>query len=102
MTKRRNQGLILLALSVPIMWWGFNQFIYGSGHSALEAIAVSLSCTLGSLFAISGLVMLVTKNSLGIWKVTNPDDKKGKTFDELTSAEKDARIASIEKEKARI
>ena len=72
MTKRRKQGLVFLALSVPMMWWGFNQIIYESGHSTLESIAVSLSCTLGSLFAISGLVMLVTKNSLGIW---NPNDK---------------------------
>ena len=72
MTKRRKQAIILLALSVPMMWWGFNQFIDGSGHSTLEAILVSVSCTLGSLFGISGLVMLATKNSLGIG---NPDDK---------------------------
>ena len=72
MTKRRQQAIILLALSVPMMWWGFSSFMDGTTNSNIQAIAVSLSCTLGSLFGISGLVMLATKNSLGIW---NPDDK---------------------------
>jgi len=61
MTKRRKQGLVLLALSVPMMWWGFNQFIYGSGHSTLEAIAVSLSCTGGLSCLIGGIYMFFTK-----------------------------------------
>ena len=61
MNKRRKQGLVLLALSVPMMWWGFNQFIYGSGHSTLEAIAVSLSCTGGLTFFFGGLYLLFTK-----------------------------------------
>ena len=72
MTKRKKQAIILLALSVPMMWWGFSSFMDGTTNSNIQAIAVSLSCTLGSLFGISGLVMLATKNSLGIW---NPDDK---------------------------
>ena len=72
MTKRKKQGLILLALSVPMMWWGYSSFIEGPTNSTALAMGVALSCTLGSLFAISGLVMLATKNSLGIW---NPDDK---------------------------
>jgi len=61
MTKRRKQAIILLALSVPMMWWGFNQFIYGSGHSTLEAIAVSLSCTGGLTCFFGGLYLLFTK-----------------------------------------
>jgi hypothetical protein len=61
MNKRRKQGLVLLALSVPMMWWGFNQFIYGSGHSTLEAIAVSLSCTGGLTCFFGGLYLLFTK-----------------------------------------
>ena len=62
MNKRRKQGLVLLALSVPLMWWGFNQFIYGSGHSTLEAIAVSLSCTGGLTCFFGGLYLLFTKD----------------------------------------
>ncbi len=72
MTKRRKQAIILLALSVPMMWWGYSSFMDGTTNSNIQAMGIALSCTLGSLFAISGLVMLATKNSLGIW---NPDDK---------------------------
>ena len=101
MTKRRKQGLILLLVSVPMMWFGFSNFFADKAFGTALAFGIAVACTLGLTFALSGLVMLVTKNSMGIWKVTNPDDKKGKTFDELTGAEKDARIASIEKEKAK-
>ena len=72
MTKRRKQAIILLALSVPMMWWGFTNFMGSGTNSTALAMGIAISCTLGSLFAISGLVMLATKNSLGIW---NPDDK---------------------------
>ena len=95
MTKRRKQAIILLALSVPMMWWGFNQFIYGSGHSTLEAILVSVSCTLGSLFGISGLVMLATKNSLGIW---NPDDKGKKDRGVLLASQTTVGDSSVPKD----
>ena len=66
MNKRRKQGLVLLALSVPMMWWGFNQFIYGSGHSTLEALVVSLSFTGGLSFFFVGLYLLFTKGRGGI------------------------------------
>jgi len=72
MNKRRKQGLVLLALSVPMMWWGFSSFMASGTSSTALAMGIAISCTLGSLFGISGLVMLVTKNSLGI---LNPDDK---------------------------
>jgi len=62
MNKRRKQGLVLLALSVPMMWWGFNQFIYGSGHSTLQAIFVSFSCTGGVSCLFGGLYLLFTKD----------------------------------------
>ena len=99
MTKRRKQAIILLALSVPMMWWGFTNFMSGTTSNTALAIGTAIGCVFGAFSAISGLTMLITKNSLGI---LNPDDKgRGRTFDELTSAEKDARIASIEKEKAK-
>ena len=72
MTKRKKQAIILLALSVPMMWWGYSSFMASGTNSTALAMGIALSCTLGSLFAISGLVMLATKSSLGIW---NPDDK---------------------------
>jgi len=72
MTKRRKQAIILLTLSVPMMWWGLSNIISETPSSNILSIMISVSTTFGGLFAISGLVMLVTKNSLGIW---NPDDK---------------------------
>ena len=72
MTKRKKQGLILLALSVPMMWWGFTNFMSGTTNSTALAIGTAIGCVFGGFAAISGLVMLATKNSLGIW---NPDDK---------------------------
>ena len=72
MTKRKKQAIILLALSVPMMWWGFTNFMSGTTNSTALAIGTAIGCVFGGFAAISGLVMLATKNSLGIW---NPDDK---------------------------
>ena len=72
MTKRRKQAIILLALSGPMMWFGFTGFMASGTSSTALAMGVAISCTLGLAFALSGLVMLGTKNSLGI---LNPDDK---------------------------
>ena len=95
MNKRRKQGLVLLALSVPMMWWGYSSFMEGTTNSNFQAIAVSLSCTLGSLFCISGLVMLATKNSLGIW---NPDDKGKKDRGVVLASQANVGDSSVQKE----
>ena len=72
MTKRQQQGLILLALSVPMMWWGFTNFMSGTTSNTALAVGTAIGCVFGAFAARSGLVMLATKNSLGIW---HPDDK---------------------------
>ena len=72
MTKRKKQAIILLALSVPMMWFGFTSFIASGTSSTALAMGIAISCTLGLAFALSGLIMMATKNSLGI---LNPDDK---------------------------
>ena len=95
MTKRRKQAIILLALSVPMMWWGFTNFMSGTTNSNALAMGIALSCTLGSLFAISGLVMLATKNSLGIW---NPDDKGKKDRGVLLASQTTVGDSSVQKE----
>ena len=81
MTKRKKQGLVLLALSVPMMWFGFTSFITGGTNNTALSIGIAISAVFGMFFAISGLVMLITKNSLGI---LNPDDK-GRGEDLLAS-----------------
>jgi len=72
MTKRRKHSIILLALSGPMMWFGFSSFLASGTSSTALAMGIAISCTLGLAFALSGLIMMVTKNSLGI---LNPDDK---------------------------
>jgi len=84
MTKRRKQAIILLALSGPMMWFGFTGFMASGTSSTALAMGIAISCTLGLAFALSGLVMLGTKNSLGI---LNPDDK-GRGEDLLASQTK--------------
>ena len=75
MNKRRKQGFVLLALSAPMMWFGFTNLMSGTTSNTALSLGIALSCTLGMFSALSGLVMLVTKNSLGIW---SPDDKPKK------------------------
>jgi len=72
MNKRRKQGLVLLALSGPMMWFGFSNFIVGGSNSPALSIGIAISAVFGMFSALSGLTMLITKNSLGI---LNPDDK---------------------------
>jgi len=78
MTKRRQQGIILLALSVPMLWFGFTNFMASGTSSTIQAIGIAMACTFGMLSALSGLVMLVTKNSLGIWNPNDKPEKKGR------------------------
>ena len=84
MSKRRKQGLVLLALSVPKMWWGFTNLMSGTTSNTALSLGIAISSTLGIFFALSGLVMLVTKNSLGIW---NTDDKEKKGRGELLASQ---------------
>jgi len=72
MTKRKKQAIILLALSAPMLWFGVTNFMSGTTSNTALAVGTAIGCVFGAFFAISGLVMLVTKNSLGIW---DADDK---------------------------
>tara|TARA_R110000765_G_scaffold379938_1_gene470991 strand:+ start:108 stop:272 length:165 start_codon:yes stop_codon:yes gene_type:complete len=46
MTKRRKQAIILLAMSVPMMWWGFSSFMEGTTSNTALAIGISISAVL--------------------------------------------------------
>jgi len=93
MTKRRKQAIILLAMSVPMMWFGFSNFIVGGSNSPALSIGIAISAVFGGFAALSGLIMLITKNSLGI---LNPDDKgRGEILASQTS--KDSPILNKDK-----
>ena len=88
-----------------MMWWGFNQFIYGSGHSTLEAIAVSLSCTGGLTCFFGGLYLLFTKGRgedllASQTKVGDSPIQKtiNKKVNEMTKAETSVDLMKREKE----
>ena len=97
MNKRRKQGLVFLALSVPMMWFGFTNFMSGTTSNTALAVGTAIGCVFGAFFALSGLTMLITKNSLGIW---NPDDKgkKGRGEEILASQTKVGDSPILEKE----
>ena len=97
MNKRRKQGLVFLALSVPMMWFGFTNFMSGTTSNTALAVGTAIGCVFGAFFALSGLTMLITNNSLGIW---NPDDKgkKGRGEEILASQTKVGDSPILEKE----
>ena len=95
MTKRRKQAIILLALSVPMMWWGFTNFMSGTTSNTALAIGTAIGCVFGAFSAISGLTMLITKNSLGIW---NPDDKGKKDRGVLLASQTNVGDSSVPKD----
>jgi len=81
MTKRKKQAIILLTLSVPMLWFGLTNFMSDTTSSNALGMMIAISITFGGLFGISGLVMLATKNSLGIWDI---DDKEKESINQPT------------------
>ena len=95
MNKRKKQAIILLAMSVPMVWWGLSNFMSGTTSNTALAIGVAISSVFGGFAALSGLVMLVTKKSLGIW---NPDDKGKKDRGVVLASQANVGDSSVQKE----
>ena len=95
MTKRKKQAIILLTLSVPMLWFGFTNFMSDTTSSNALGMMIAISITFGGLFGISGLVMLATKNSLGIWDI---DDKEKDRGDSLLASQTKVEDPPIQKE----
>ena len=95
MNKRKKQAIILLTLSVPMMWFGFTNFMSDTPSSNALGMMIAISITFGGLFGISGLVVLVTKNSLGIWDI---DDKEKDRGDSLLASQTKVKDSLVEKE----
>ena len=95
MTKRKKQGLILLTISVPMLWFGVTNFMSDTPSSNALGMMIAISITFGGLFGISGLVMLVTKNSLGIWDI---DDKEKGRGENLLASQTKVEDPPIQKE----
>ena len=95
MTKRKKQAIILLALSAPMLWFGVTNFMSGTTSNTALAVGTAIGCVFGAFFAISGLIMLVTKNSLGIWDI---DDKEKDRGDGLLASQTKVKDSLVEKE----
>ncbi len=95
MTKRKKQGLILLTISVPMLWFGFTNFMSDTTSSNALGMMIAISITFGGLFGISSLIMLVTKNSLGIWDI---DDKEKGRGENLLASQTKVEDPPIQKE----
>jgi len=93
MTKRKKQAIILLALSAPMLWFGVTNFMSGTTSNTALAVGIAIGCVFGAFFAISGLIMLVTKNSLGIWDI---DDKEKDRGDSLLASQTKVKDSLVE------
>jgi hypothetical protein len=95
MNKRKKQAIILLTLSVPMMWFGLTNFMSDTTSSNALGMMIAISITFGGLFGISSLIMLATKNSLGIWDI---DDKEKGRGDGLLASQTKVEDPPIQKE----
>ena len=95
MTKRKKQAIILLTLSVPMLWFGLTNFMSDTTSSNALGMMIAISITFGGLAALSGLVMLATKNSLGIWDI---DDKEKGRGEGLLASQTKVKDSPIKKE----
>ena len=64
--KEKKEALIVLGISIPLLCYGSFAFELGGIGNTMKAISVAVSLTFGLLGVIGGLVLLFTKNSLGL------------------------------------
>ena len=95
MTKRKKQAIILLALSAPMLWFGVTNFMSGTTSNTALAVGTAIGCVFGAFFAISGLVMLATKNSLGIWDIDNKEKDRGDSLLASQTKVKDSLVEDL-------
>jgi len=107
--KEKKEALIVLGISIPVLCYGAFSFEIGGAGSTVEAISVAVSLTLGLCGVIGGLILLFTKNSLGLVESKEPkpiikEDKKkmSKIKDAITKekpVEKSSSVGLMQREK---
>jgi hypothetical protein len=58
---RKQWAVAFLILSIPLVWWGYVNFMYKGSNSAVMAMAISLCLTSGICCVVGGIYMLFTK-----------------------------------------
>ena len=73
MTERKK-ALIVLGIAIPIFSYGAFSFELGGANSSLMAASVAVSIAFGLFGIIGGLILLFTKNSLGLIETKTETD----------------------------
>ena len=86
--KEKKEALIVLAIAIPLLCYGAFSFEVGGASSSLMAATVAVSLTFGLLGVIGGLILLFTKNSLGLVESKEPKPiiKKEKEMSKIKDA----------------
>ena len=86
--KEKKEALIVLCVALPLLCYGAFSFEFGGAGSTVEAISVAVSLTFGLLGVIGGLILLFTKNSLGLVESKEPKPiiKKEKEMSKIKDA----------------
>ena len=70
--KEKKEALIVLGISIPLLCYGAFSFEIGGAGSTVEAVLVAVSLTVGLAGVTGGLILLFTKNSLGLLDSKEP------------------------------
>ena len=86
--KEKKEALIVLGISIPLLCYGAFSFEIGGAGSTVEAISVAVSAVFGLIGVAIGLIMLFTKNSLGLVESKEPKPiiKKEKEMSKIKDA----------------
>ena len=86
--KEKKEALIVLGISIPLLCYGAFSFEIGGAGSTVEAVLVAVSLTVGLAGVTGGLILLFTKNSLGLLdsKEPKPIIKKKKEMSKIKDA----------------
>jgi len=86
--KEKKEALIVLAIAIPLLSFAAIKFDLGGVSNTFLAIAISVSAVFGLIGVAIGLIMLFTKNSLGLIESKEPKPiiKKEKEMSKIKDA----------------
>ena len=86
--KEKKEALIILAIAIPLLSFAAIKFDLGGVSNTFLAIAISVSAVFGLIGVAIGLIMLFTKNSLGLVESKEPKPiiKKEKEMSKIKDA----------------
>ena len=95
--KEKKEALIVLGISIPLLCYGAFSFEIGGAGSTVEAVLVAVSLTVGLAGVTGGLILLFTKNSLGLLDSKEPKPIIKKEKEMVTKKEGITKEKPVEK-----